>query len=267
MTDVATLDAPAPAGARCANCGAALHGPFCAACGQADRPLDPPVRHFATEFAQEFFDVDSRVLRSLRRLVFSPGFLTREHVEGRRIPWFTPLKLYLLTSVVAFAVLTFAGDDAGLRIAMTKGPADPQAAAAAIQDARAIWVPRVVFVLVPFFAWLVALVRRRSGRNYPSHFVFALHVHAAFFVARAAATAVTLVLPLAAKPYVEGLLNLYVIGYLFLAFRTAYGDSRARAVRDTVLVGIVYMLVLTLVAGVVVLGAAFGPRVLVQFFR
>jgi Protein of unknown function (DUF3667) len=266
MTDVATLDPPESAGAGCANCGAALHGPFCAACGQADRPLDPPVRHFATEFAQELFDVDSRVLRSLRRLVFSPGFLTREHVEGRRIPWFTPLKLYLLTSVVAFAVLTFAGDDAGLKIAMTKGPADPQAAAAAIQEARAIWVPRVVFVLVPFFAWLVALVRRRSGRNYPSHFVFALHVHAAFFVTRAAATVLTLLLPLV-KPYAEGLLNLYLIGYLFLAFRTAYGDSSARAVRDTALVGTVYMLVLTLVAGVVVLGAAFGPRVLVEFLR
>jgi Protein of unknown function (DUF3667) len=267
MTDVVTLDRPGPAGARCANCGAALHGPFCAACGQADHPLDPPTREFAKEFAQEFLDVDSRVLRSLRRLVFSPGFLTREHVEGRRTPWFTPLKLYLLTSVAAFAVLTFAGDDAGLKIALTKGPADPQAAAAAIDEARAIWVPRVVFVLVPFFAWLVARVRRRSGRNYPSHFVFALHVHAAFFVTRTAVTAVTLVFPPAAKPYADGLLNFYLIGYLFLAFRTAYGDSSARAARDTALVGIVYMLGLTLVAGVVVLGAAFGPRILVEFFR
>jgi len=267
MTDVVTADPPGPDAVRCANCGAALHGPFCCACGQAVKPLDPPVRHFASEFAQELFDVDNRVLRSLRRLVFSPGFLTREHVEGRRIPWFTPLKLYLLTSVVAFAVLTFAGDDAGLRISMTKGPADPQAAAAAIQDARAIWVPRVVFLLVPFFAWLVALVRRRSGRNYPSHFVFALHVHSAFFVTRAAATAVTLVLPLTAKPFADGLLNLYLIGYVFVAFRTAYGDSRARAARDTAVVGIVYVLVLTLVAGVVVLGAAFGPGMLVEFLR
>jgi hypothetical protein len=120
-------------------------------------------------------------------------------------------------------------------------------------------------VLVPFFAWLVALVRRRSGRNYPSHFVFALHVHAAFFVTRAATTAVTLMLPPAAKPVADGLLNLYLIAYLFLSFRTAYGDSRARAARDTALVGIVYIMVLTIVAGVVVLGAAFGPRILVDF--
>ena len=112
MADVVTAAPPAPAAARCANCGATAARAFCAACGQADRPLDPPIREFAREFAQEFLDVDSRVLR---RLVFSPGFLTREHVEGRCIAWVTPLKLYLLTSVVAFAVLTFAGDDARVR--------------------------------------------------------------------------------------------------------------------------------------------------------
>ena len=53
--------------------------------GRPIKPLDPPVRHFIGEFAQELFDVDSRVLRSLRRLFFSPGFLTREHVAGRRV--------------------------------------------------------------------------------------------------------------------------------------------------------------------------------------
>ena len=73
MTDVVTRGPAGPDAERCANCGAALHGPFCAACGQADKPLDPPVRHFISEFAQELFDVDSRVLRSLRRLFFSPA--------------------------------------------------------------------------------------------------------------------------------------------------------------------------------------------------
>ena len=61
-------------------------GRSAAACGQAVKPLDPPVRHFISEFAQELFDVDSRVLRSFRRLFFTPGFLTREYFAGRRAP-------------------------------------------------------------------------------------------------------------------------------------------------------------------------------------
>src|SRR3954463_7588322 len=129
MTDVLTADPPAdsagPGAGRCANCGAALHGPFCAACGQAVKPLDPPVRHFIGEFAQEFFDVDNRVLRSFRQLLLSPGFLTREHVEGRRAPWLSPLKLYLLASVAMFAVLAMIGDPGGVRLFATGDSNDP----------------------------------------------------------------------------------------------------------------------------------------------
>ena len=128
------IDAPA---ARCANCAAVLHGRFCAACGQPVKPLDPPVRYFWREFAQELFDVDSRVLRSLRRLVFSPGFLTREHADGRRVAWVSPLKLYLLTSVAVFAVLAIAGDDGGLRIQVTGVPSGPRSMMRAPSGSRA----------------------------------------------------------------------------------------------------------------------------------
>ena len=54
-----------------------------------------------------------------------------------------------------------------------------------IETARLTWMPRVMFVLVPLFAGLTALFQRRVGRRYPAHLVFALHVHAAAFVARA----------------------------------------------------------------------------------
>jgi len=40
-------------------------------------------------------------------------------------------------------------------------------------------LPRVLFVLVPVFAGIVALFYRR--RRFPQHLVFALHLHAAFF--------------------------------------------------------------------------------------
>jgi hypothetical protein len=31
------------------------------------------------------------------------------------------------------------------------------------------WVPRVMFLLVPLFAGMIALVTRGSGHNYPQH--------------------------------------------------------------------------------------------------
>jgi uncharacterized protein DUF3667 len=273
MTDVVTADPPGADSARCANCGAALHGPFCADCGQADKPLDPPVRHFISEFTQELFDVDSRALRSFRRLLFSPGFLTREHVEGRRVPWLSPLKLYLLASVAAFAVLAFAGDDAGLKIAVTPsaqveavdpswtqqlGYATPEDLAAAISAARAVWIPRVMFVLVPLFAWLISRVRRGAGRHYPSHLVFALHVHAATFAMRGAMTALSLAMPASTSRWLDAVVSVYAIGYAYLALRSVYGGTRLRAVRDLILVGTLYWAALVAGAAAAVLSAVTG---------
>ena len=269
MTDVVTAAPPVPDAARCANCGAVLHGPFCANCGQADRPLDPPIRHFATEFVQELFDVDNRVLRSLRRLFLSPGFLTREHFAGRRAPWVSPLKLYLSTSVVCFAVLAVIGDSGAVQLTTTGDPNDATGFAkygyrnldemrAATDAARVAWLPRVMFVLVPFVAWLVARTRRRSARRYPAHLVFTLHLYAAAFGARAVTATLGAVGPSALAEGLALLTAIYVAGYTYLALRRAYGISRGLAVRDTVIVTLGSWLALMVGTAAVVVVTVFG---------
>jgi hypothetical protein len=267
---VATPRAMPPA--TCANCGATLHGHFCAACGQESKPLDPPVRQFVGELAQEFFDVDGRLLRSLRRLLMSPGFLTREHVEGRRIPWLSPLKLYVLASVVMFSLQALAGTFSEIRLtkpedvsAVTSklqemGYASVAELQRAIETARLTWTPRVMFVLVPLFAGLVALVERRARRRYPSHFVFALHVHAAAFFVRGLADGAAMAAPAGWRPGLERVANLYILVYAFLAFRSAYGASRARAAVDTAVAGTVYVVALVSAVLVIVTVAMFGHQ-------
>ncbi|MEO7711492.1 MAG: hypothetical protein ABIV10_01080 [Gemmatimonadaceae bacterium] len=44
-------------------------------------------------------------------------------------------------------------------------------------------IPKTLFVLVPFFASLVALVHWKNWRRYPQHLAFALHLHAVLFLA------------------------------------------------------------------------------------
>ncbi len=263
----------APADARCANCGAVLHGPFCAMCGQAVKPLDPPVRHFAKEFTQELLDVDGRVPRTFRRLLFSPGFLTREYLAGRRVPWLTPLKLYLFASVAMFGVLAMVGDPGGVELKFTGdnreitekvrsfGFASEAEMRAAIDAARQAWMPRVMFVLVPFFAWMVALVRRGAGRRFPAHFVFALEVHAAAFGVRAVTEAIAWVSPAPVARALDTLTDVYLVVYIYLALRTAYGGTRWRALRDTAVVTVAYTVALIVGTGLVV-----GGTVLVRWW-
>lgn len=91
--------------ADCDNCGNALIGPYCWHCGQPTRNL---VRFFPALIAETLeglFDVDSRLHRTLVPLMFRPGKLTVDYIEGRRARYVPPLRLYLFTSIIFFLVL------------------------------------------------------------------------------------------------------------------------------------------------------------------
>ena len=68
---------------RCANCQSPLSDAYCAHCGQKIKPLNPTLRELAGDVWGEVTDVDSKLLRSVRYLFTRPGFLSREHAEGR----------------------------------------------------------------------------------------------------------------------------------------------------------------------------------------
>jgi hypothetical protein len=83
--------------AACPECGVALAGDFCHACGEK-RPQsrDLSVRHFFSEAAQELTSVEhSKLFHTVRALLFRPGFLTNEWIGGRRRRYLKPLNLCL----------------------------------------------------------------------------------------------------------------------------------------------------------------------------
>jgi len=103
-----TLSARRLAGsAACLNCGTPLQGPFCHYCGQPDRNF---LRFFPVllrELMEDFLDLDSRFVRTLKPLLFHPGRLTRDYLQGRRYRYTPPLRLYLFTSIAFFVVAAF----------------------------------------------------------------------------------------------------------------------------------------------------------------
>ena len=63
------------------------------------------------EFCREAFEVDSRLLQTLKLLLFKPGSLTREFSRNRRARYMSPIRLYLFTSFLFVLVLSFAMPD------------------------------------------------------------------------------------------------------------------------------------------------------------
>lgn len=98
---------PEPSRGRCCeNCGTVLAGPYCSACGQ--RHHDHPVhsfRHFIREATEDATHADSRLWQTLIALLFRPGFLTREFLDGHRVRFLPPVRLYLVVSVIYFLLV------------------------------------------------------------------------------------------------------------------------------------------------------------------
>lgn len=87
---------------QCDNCHTSLQGDFCHQCGQEKKSYIRNVSGVVTEFFGEFSNWDTRVWRTLVPLWFRPGYLSSRYVQGHRVPYVPPLRLYLFTSIIAF---------------------------------------------------------------------------------------------------------------------------------------------------------------------
>jgi len=95
----------------CLNCGTALQGPFCYYCGQPDKNL---LRFFPVllrELMEDFLDFDSRFMRTMKPLLFKPGKLTRDYLDGRRFRYTPPLRLYIFSSIACFFLAALLATD------------------------------------------------------------------------------------------------------------------------------------------------------------
>lgn len=101
-------------GARCRNCGAPMLGDYCHACGQPQRGRVRPFASLVDDFVDSVLNLDNRLWRTLLPLYFGPGRLTVDYLDGRRMRYVAPLRLYLTLSVLAFLVIA-AATDAGAR--------------------------------------------------------------------------------------------------------------------------------------------------------
>ena len=102
MTTEALPPPDAAPARRCQNCGEALLGEHCYACGQPTKGL---VRHFSSiigDFMDSVFELDSRILRTLGPLLFKPGYLSDEYFAGRRVRYVSPVRLFVFLSLFAF---------------------------------------------------------------------------------------------------------------------------------------------------------------------
>lgn len=95
----------------CPNCGSLRSGAYCHVCGQSDRDYRRSLPPMLGQLLAEAFEVDGRIARSLRLLLFQPGALSAEFSANRRASYVSPIRLYLATSILFFAVMSLSADN------------------------------------------------------------------------------------------------------------------------------------------------------------
>jgi hypothetical protein len=94
----------------CLNCGTALIGDYCHACGQAEH-VHRTLSSILHDLLHGVFHFEGKVWRTLPMLAFHPGALTRRFIAGERARFVSPLALFLFSVFLMFATIhTFDGE-------------------------------------------------------------------------------------------------------------------------------------------------------------
>jgi hypothetical protein len=182
----------------CPNCGAPVSGRYCHHCGQKQRtPHDYRLLHFLLHAFHELTDLDSKVLRSIRYLLFNPGKLTAEWRTGREESFIKPVRLFILVNIFYFIFLHFfpvisivVPLDAQYRMEIYSHAIRPivdekiksshttyDKFAKSYDEASSEQAKTLVILMVPLFALVLAVLYFFQHRYFVEHLVFSLHFY------------------------------------------------------------------------------------------
>jgi hypothetical protein len=245
----------APPEPNCLNCGAELHGTYCHACGQKAVSLHLGVHDFAHEATHEFLHLDGKILNTVKLLVFKPGQLTKEFVEGRRARYISPLRVYLTFSLLFFFLAAM--DPRGGVIRVGTGP-NASAPTNAAEEKRAEEIahllqkqlPRLMFVLMPVFGLLTLAFYRWKQPYYVPHLYYSVHLHAFVFLL----LSVVALLGFTGNygKTLGALLFFAFIPYHYFALRGFFSESWAKTAWKGTAIGLVYLFLIGSVLGALV---------------
>ncbi len=79
-------------------------GRYCQQCGQENIEPRQTVWHLVTHFFSDITHFDGKFFTTVKDLFAKPGFLSREYINGRRMSYLDPIRMYIFTSAIFFIV-------------------------------------------------------------------------------------------------------------------------------------------------------------------
>lgn len=105
-------------GNECLNCFQPLDKSekYCHSCGQLNSTKKLAFDDFFNEFFAGILAYDSRFSRTVVSLLFNPGKISKDYVEGKRQRYANPYRFYLSASIIFFIIMGFTSDSESIPI-------------------------------------------------------------------------------------------------------------------------------------------------------
>jgi len=93
---------------KCTNCNYEVgdNDNFCSNCGQKTDEASLKIKYFIKDFLSANFNIESKISQTLKLLIFHPAKLTTEFIAGRKAKYISPIRLYLVISLVYFFIVS-----------------------------------------------------------------------------------------------------------------------------------------------------------------
>ena len=246
----------------CLNCGKTFPADYsyCPYCGQANKKHDLSFKYVVSEFLSANFNLDAKIFVTLKLLLFSPGKLSRDYLDGKRMRYISPVRLYLFVSLIYFFLLSIvpnATESKEVRAAgkhKTEEPVSviteidhPTEKADSLNDLEKMIIAKTeavkseegkrifrekmrknmstgMLVMLPFTALLLYLLFYRNS-YYFEHLIFVIHLQTVWFIISAVYMLVHLIFPWNVLFYIEVVL---VVTVTFLWFKRFYRLSTGK---------------------------------------
>lgn len=178
----------------CKNCGNQFEGRYCNQCGERivnDR--DFSVFSIARQALGSITSFDSKLLRTMKLLLFYPGKLSTEFVNGVRAPYMRPFQILIVVNILFYMFMSeldlfrspsqgyFVENFDGVRV-MEKVRQISQTRGLEVKEIAIMYDNRssdlakgLIVCLIPFIALTGLLLHLKSKIEFGKHLIFATH--------------------------------------------------------------------------------------------
>lgn len=218
----------------CVSCNTPLKGKFCYSCGEkVVENNDFSIQNLLHQFINGITNFDSKFLKSFYYLLFKPGQLTLNYVNGRRVSFMKPFQVFIVVNILFFFFLA----DADVfripakwyfnkEVNIEKKITDSKNVELIKQqyDNESLTNSKLfIFILIPFFGIIFWMANLKKKLYFGKHIIFAIH-YLSFFMLFSVCLVITpkeIWTPRA----IQAVLLISNFIYLFFAIRKFYNNT------------------------------------------